>query len=181
MKTLVLVFHPDLSASRINRRWAEEMEKQDNVTVRRVYEVYPDEWIDVAAEQRLMEQHDRIVLQFPFYWYSSPSLLKKWQDAVFTYGWAVGSKGDKLHGKELLIAVTVGISEEKYSSNGAFKYTVHELLRPFQATSNSIGTHYLTPFIVHGAARMPDEQIGQSAKEYVAYALKSEIAPLADR
>lgn len=178
MKTLVLVFHPDLSASRVNRRWAEEMDKQDNVTVRRVYEVYPDERIDVSAEQRLMEQHDRIVLQFPFYWYSTPSLLKKWEDAVFIYGWAVGSKGDKLHGKELLIAVTVGIAEESYSPNGAFKYTVHELLRPLQATSNSIGTRYLTPFIVYGAARMQGEQVETSAKDYVAYALQPEIAPL---
>ncbi|GAA0137468.1 NAD(P)H-dependent oxidoreductase [Paenibacillus sp. YSY-4.3] len=181
MKTLVLVFHPDVSASRVNRRWAEEMEKQDNVTVQRVYEVYPDEQIDVAAEQRLLEQHDRIVLQFPFYWYSTPSLLKKWEDAVLTYGWAFGSEGDKLHGKELLIAVSVGAPEENYSSNGAFKYTVQELLRPLQATSNLIGTRYLTPFIVHGAARMPDDQIELSVKEYVAYALKPGIAPLADR
>lgn len=28
MKTLVLVFHPNLSSSRLNRRWAEEMDKQ---------------------------------------------------------------------------------------------------------------------------------------------------------
>lgn len=62
MRTLILVFHPNLSVSRVNKRWAEEMEKQDGVTVRRVYEAYPDEQIDVAAEQRLLEQHDRIVL-----------------------------------------------------------------------------------------------------------------------
>jgi putative NADPH-quinone reductase len=86
MKTLVLVFHPDLTASRANRRLTEEMEKQANVTVHHVYEAYPDENIDVAAEQKLLENHDRIVLQFPFYWYSSPSLLKKWEDAVLTYG-----------------------------------------------------------------------------------------------
>ncbi|MNC28909.1 General stress protein 14 [compost metagenome] len=181
MKTLVLVFHPNISASRVNRRWVEEMEKQDNVTVHRVYEAYPDEQIDVAAEQSLLEQHDRIVLQFPFYWYSTPSLLKKWEDQVFAYGWAHGSKGDKLHGKELLLAVTVGAGEEYYSSNGTFKYTVQELLRPLQATSNLIGTRYLTPYTVYGASRMADEQLEPSAKEYVAYVLKPEIAPLADR
>ncbi|AKG34794.1 NAD(P)H-dependent oxidoreductase [Paenibacillus durus] len=182
MKTLVLVFHPDLTASRINRRLTEEMEKQVGVTVHRVYEAYSDEKIDVAAEQRLLEQHDRIILQFPFYWYSTPSLLKKWEDVVLTYGWAFGSKGDKLHGKELLIAVSTGAAEENYSPDGNFKYTVQELLRPLQATSNLIGTRYLTPYILNGVMQhLSDEELEQSAKDYVTYALNPELALLAVR
>jgi len=46
-------------------------------------------------------EHDRIVLQFPMYWYSMPPLLKKWLDDVLTYNFAYGSKGDKLKGKDL--------------------------------------------------------------------------------
>ncbi|MDY8025520.1 NAD(P)H-dependent oxidoreductase [Paenibacillus polymyxa] len=179
MKTLVLVFHPDLTASRVNRRLTEEMEKQAGVTVHRVYEAYPNEKIDVAAEQRLLEQHDRIVLQFPFYWYSTPSLMKKWEDVVLTHGWAFGSKGDKLHGKELLIAVSTGAAKENYSSDGNFKYTVTELLGPLQATSNLIGTRYLTPYILYGVMQhLSDEELEQSAKDYVAYALNPELALL---
>lgn len=181
MKTLVLVFHPDLTASRANRRLTEEMERQANVTVHRVYETYPDEKIDVAAEQRLLEGHDRIVLQFPFYWYSTPTLLKKWEDEVFAYGWAFGSNGDKLHGKELLIAVTTGVAKENYSPDGDFKYTVPELLRPLQATSNLIGTRYLTPYILYGVNQQSDEQLEQSAKDYVAYALNPELDLIAVR
>ncbi|MED4228765.1 NAD(P)H-dependent oxidoreductase [Neobacillus cucumis] len=181
MKTLVLVFHPDITNSRINRRLAEEMEKQSNVTVHRVYEAYPNEQIDVAAEQRLLEQHDRIVLQFPFYWYSTPALLKKWEDEVLTYGWAYGSNGDKLHNKELLIAVSTAGTEEFYTPTGRHKYTVPELLRPLQATSNLIGTRYLSPFIVYGVWEMSNEQLEQSAKDYVAYALNIEIKALAVR
>ncbi|WP_160036425.1 NAD(P)H-dependent oxidoreductase [Paenibacillus sp. An7] len=182
MKTLVLVFHPNIAASRVNRRLAEKMEKQTGVTVHRVYEAYPNEIIDVAAEQRLLEQHDRIVLQFPFYWYSSPSLLKKWEDAVLTYGWAYGTKGDKLHGKELLIAVSTGAAKENYSHNGNFKYTVPELLRPFQATSSLIGTRYLTPYILHSVMQnLPDEELEQNTRDYVAYVLNPELKPLAVR
>lgn len=181
MKTLILVFHPDITTSRINRRLAEEMEKQTDVTVHRVYEVYPNEQIDVTAEQRLLEQHDRVVLQFPFYWYSTPSLLKKWEDEVLTYGWAYGSNGDKLHGKELLIAVSTAGTEEYYTPSGRHKYTVPELLRPFQATSNLIGTRYLTPFIVYGVWQMSDENLEQSARDYVAYALNPDIEELAAR
>lgn len=181
MKTIVLVFHPDMTNSRINRRLAEEMEKQPDVTVHRVYEAYPDEKIDVAAEQRLLEEHDRIVLQFPFYWYSTPSLLKKWEDEVLAYGWAYGSKGYKLHGKELLLALSAAGLGEYYTPAGRHKYTVHELLRPLQATSNLIGTRYLTPFIVYGAWQLSDEELEQSAKDYVAYALNPEIETYAER
>ncbi|MGG3308371.1 NAD(P)H-dependent oxidoreductase [Paenibacillus lautus] len=181
MKTLVLVFHPNLSTSRVNQRWAEEMEKQDGVTLHYVYEAYPDEKIDVAAEQRLLEQHDRIVLQFPFYWYSSPSLLKKWEDAVLTYGWAFGSEGDKLQGKELLIATSTGVAIEGYSPEGTVRYTVPELLRPLQATSDLIGTSYLTPYVLYGAPQLSDEGIEQSAKDYVSYALKPKLDLLAVR
>ncbi|NEW07500.1 NAD(P)H-dependent oxidoreductase [Paenibacillus sp. SYP-B3998] len=177
MKTLVIVVHPNLAASRINRRLAEEIEQQDHVTVHRLYEAYPDEQIDIAAEQQLVEQHDRIVLQFPFYWYSSPSLLKKWQDLVLTYGWAYGSEGGKFRGKDLLIAISTGSPETAYAPGGRNHYTLAELLRPFQATSNLIGAHYLTPFSVDGVHQYTDEQLEQSAKEYVRYALDPAISP----
>ncbi|WP_315792370.1 NAD(P)H-dependent oxidoreductase [Paenibacillus sp. BIC5C1] len=181
MKTLVLVFHPNLSDSRLNRRWAKEMDKQTDVTVHRVYEAYPNEEIDVVAEQKLLEMHDRIVLQFPFYWYSTPSLLKKWQDTVLTYGWAYGSTGNKLHGKELLLAVSIGAPESSYTLDGAFSYTLAELLRPFQATSNMIGTRYLTPYAAYGVMQLSEEQIERTVNEYLAYVLNPVVAPLAMR
>ncbi|HJV47176.1 MAG TPA: NAD(P)H-dependent oxidoreductase [Bacillota bacterium] len=157
------------------------MEKQANVTVHRVYEACPDEKIDVAAEQSLLEKHDRIVLQFPFYWYSTPPLLKKWEDAVLSYGWAFGSNGNKLHGKELLIATSTGAAKENYSPDGNFKYTIPELMRPLQASSNMIGTRYLTPYVLYGVNQLSDEQLEQSAKDYVVYALNPELEPLAVR
>jgi putative NADPH-quinone reductase len=44
-----------------------------------------------------------------------------------------------------------------------------------------IGTRYLTPFIVYGVWQMSNEQLEQSAKDYVAYALNYEIEKLAVR
>jgi len=38
----------------------------DRYTVHQLHEVYPDENIDVLAEQRLIEHHDKIVFQFPY-------------------------------------------------------------------------------------------------------------------
>src|SRR4051794_29911997 len=102
MKTLVIVAHPNLSASQANKRWAELIEKEDGVTIHRLYDIYPDWNIDVLKEQQLVEQHDRIIFQFPYYWCNCPALLKKWLDDVLTYGWAFGSTGKKVHGKELM-------------------------------------------------------------------------------
>ena len=97
MKTLVLVFHPDMSASRANRPLAAKAETLgDDVTVRYMYDIYPDQKVDVAAEQAALEAADRVVLQFPMYWYSTPALLKQWEDDVLLYGWAYGSTGNAL-------------------------------------------------------------------------------------
>ncbi|KEO82293.1 NAD(P)H-dependent oxidoreductase [Tumebacillus flagellatus] len=164
MKTLVLLAHPNLEESRINQRFAKELETLPNVTLHALYDVYPDEKIDVAREQQLLLDHDRIVLQFPLYWYSSPSLLKKWQDEVLTYGFAYGSTGDKLHGKELLVAISTGGPAEAYQAGGYNNYTLSELLRPFQQTANLIGARYLPIFSVSSTFQMSDEQLDANAK-----------------
>lgn len=41
MKTLVLIFHPNLAESRGNRYLIEAIEKQPDVTIHNVYEAYP--------------------------------------------------------------------------------------------------------------------------------------------
>ena len=71
MKTLVLVFHPHLEKSQVNRKLMDAANETGDVTVVDEYAAYPDFKINVEHEQELIETHDRIVLQFPFYWYSS--------------------------------------------------------------------------------------------------------------
>jgi glutathione-regulated potassium-efflux system ancillary protein KefG len=76
MKTLVLIGHPTIEESRMNKAWADRLEKEENVTVHHLYKEYPDMQIDVEREQHLLLAHNRIVFQFPFYWYSTPAILK---------------------------------------------------------------------------------------------------------
>lgn len=52
---------------------------------------YPDFKIDVSVEQAKMEAADIIVLQFPIFWYSMPSLMAKWMEDTFVHGWSHGS------------------------------------------------------------------------------------------
>ena len=99
-KTLVIVVHPTLSTSTINKAWSEAA--CGHATLHFLYDAYPNgASFDIAAEQALIEAHDRIVFQFPLYWHAAPYLLKKWLDEVITYGWAYGEGGDKMEGKEL--------------------------------------------------------------------------------
>lgn len=49
MKTLIIMAHPNIAQSQFNRAWQTEL-----------------------------KQHDRLIFQFPLYWYSTPPLLKQW-------------------------------------------------------------------------------------------------------
>ncbi len=152
MKTLIVVVHPNIESSIINKRWMEELNKHpDKYHVHELHKVYPDEKIDVKAEQKLIEQYDKIVFQFPFYWFNCPPFFKKWLDEVLTYGWAYGSKsGYKVGGKKIALAVSVGIDEYEYSPKEKYKYTLDELLRPFELTFEYIKADYRLFFAYYG-------------------------------
>ena len=147
--TLLQFIHPALEKSRVNRRLLEAALKRDDVLVNDLYERYPDCHIDVDREKELMESHDSIVFQFPFYWYSSPSLLKEWFDLVLQYGWAYGSKGGALLGKRARLAVTTGAPADSYAKEGHNGYTMDELLRPITQTLDVCGMRVGKPFFVH--------------------------------
>lgn len=168
MSTLVILVHPHFEQSRMNKAVVEELKGQANVTLHDLYAAYPDENIDVAKEQALVEAHDRVVFQFPFYWYSSPPLLKKWIDHVIIRGWAYGTpEATALRGKELLISITTGSVKENYTPEGRNKFTIDELLRPFEATSNLIGITLLPHNVLYGASVITDEELQAAVKPYV--------------
>ncbi|QNL51652.1 NAD(P)H-dependent oxidoreductase [Olivibacter sp. SDN3] len=169
MKTLVIVTHPDIKSSKVNRRWVEELKKYpDQYVVHQLYEVYPDEKIDVLAEQKLVEQYDKIVFQFPYYWFNCPPLFKKWLDEVLTYGWAYGSKsGYKVSGKKVALAMSVGVDEHEYGSGERYKYTMEELTRPFELSFEYVKADYRPFFAYYGIElNSSDEWIERSVPLY---------------
>lgn len=166
-RILILFAHPALEKSRINRQLVRAIQDLENVTVHDLYEAYPDFHIDVKREQQLLLNHDIIVFQHPFYWYSSPAILKEWQDLVLEYGFAYGQDGTVLHGKRFLTAITAGGSAEAYCRQGYNYYNIRELLRPFEQTANLCGMDYLPPFVVHGTHKIREShQIDAHARDY---------------
>ncbi|MEZ0007637.1 putative NADPH-quinone reductase [Flavobacterium sp. 28YEA47A] len=172
MKTLVVIIHPNIQESVINKRWIEELEKNpEQYFIHRLYEAYPDEKIDVEKEQQLIESYDKIIFQFPFYWFNCPPLFKKWLDEVLTYGWAYGSKsGYKMGGKKIALALSVGIDEEEYRADGKYKYNLRELTAPFELTFEYIKADYRFFFAYYGIElNASEEWIEKSVPEYMKF------------
>ncbi|MFU1856883.1 NAD(P)H oxidoreductase [Sphingobacterium sp. CZ-UAM] len=170
MKTLVIVIHPNIKESLINKRWIEELEKQpENFEIHQLYEKYPDEKIDVLLEQQLLEKYNKIVFQFPFYWFNCPPFFKKWLDEVLTYGWAYGkSSGYRLAGKKIALAISVGIDEIEYNTNGKYKYSLDQLTSPFEITFNYVHADYHPLFAYYGIEKHTSKEwIEQSVPLYL--------------
>ncbi|KAB8295677.1 NAD(P)H-dependent oxidoreductase [Bifidobacterium avesanii] len=173
MKTLVLVFHPSLNGqSNVNAALAKAAGALDNVTVRDEYALYPDGKIDVKAEQAAVDAADRVVFQFPLYWFSSPALLKQWEDDVLEHGWAYGSEGHAFEGKEFAVAVSTGSPESKYQPEGDNKFTIDEVLVPFQGTANHINATWVKPFVTFGSFGISDEALAKQVEAYKAFLAK---------
>lgn len=163
---LVLFAHPAFEKSRVNRVLAEGLEGVTGITFHDLYEAYPDFGIDVKREQALLSDHDAIVFQHPMFWYSTPAILKEWQDLVLEHGWAYGSEGTALVGKLWLSVVTTGGRETAYSADGYNRFTVRELLRPLEQTAVLCGMRFLPPFIVHGTHGMAPSSMEAHARDY---------------
>jgi glutathione-regulated potassium-efflux system ancillary protein KefG len=166
-RLLILFAHPVLERSRVNRRLLAEAREVSGVTIHDLYEVYPALDIDVKREQRLLLDHDVIVFQHPFYWYSTPAILKEWQDLVLEHGWAYGHGGTQLRGKITLNAITTGGPAAAYRRGGYNRFTIRELLAPWDQTAHLCGMRFLAPFAVHAALRLSsDDDVAAARAAY---------------
>jgi len=152
-KILILYAHPGGRHSIANQALVRVAQSVDAVTFVDLYAEYPRAKIDIDREQARLIEHDAIVMQFPLLWYSTPSLLKEWQDLVLEYGFAYGEGGDKLHGKLLLAAVTAGGPLDAYGPDGYNNFDLRTLLTPLEQTANLCGLRFLPPYVLFGSLR----------------------------
>lgn len=166
-RVLVLFAHPVLERSRVNRRLIEGISGIEGITLHDLYETYPTLAIDPKREQGLLLEHDVVVFQHPFYWYSAPAILKEWQDLVLEHGWAYGAAGTNLRGKLTFNALTTGGPETAYQHSGYNRFTIRELLAPWDQTAHLCGMRFLAPFVVHSALRVRgDEDVAAHRAAY---------------
>lgn len=171
-QVVVISGHPNLEESYTNSVVLEQLHTSlSDVDVRRLDTLYPDYQIDVHAEQQALLDAEVIVLQFPFYWYSVPALLKKWIDDVLTFNFAYGPEGDKLKGKSLFLSFTVGGPEESYQPLGYNHFSIEQMLRPLEQTAYLAGMTFRTPVYTHRMVYIPDvyntqEEVQGRAKQH---------------
>ena len=166
VRILLLFAHPALEKSRVHTTLLRHIQQLGNITINDLYQQYPSFDIDVPREQQLLLSHDVFVFQHPLYWYSTPAIIKQWQDLVLEHGWAYGRNGRMLEGKKLFHAVTSGGRAESYSQGGYNVYSIQEFLRPVERTAKLCRMQYWPPFVIHGTHRMEEAEIDKQAALY---------------
>ncbi|KGN96725.1 hypothetical protein HQ39_01385 [Porphyromonas sp. COT-108 OH2963] len=169
MKTLVVVGHPHLETSVINRAWYEYIQansKELNVTIRVLSEHCREKGFDIKKEQEILSEYDRIILQFPLYWYMVPSIMKEWMDTVWCEGWAYGENGDKMEGKLIEVAVSTGAPEFVFDAG----ISLETYLSFVKGSAGFVRAKSGRIFALYGAeVNMTPERLQKSCEDYAEF------------
>ncbi len=166
-KKLVVLAHSNYSSSRANKALVDAVEAA-GVEVHNLSIKYPDAHFNVAKEQAKLEAADEIVFQFPMNWFSTPWLLKKYLDEVFTYGWAYGT-GYKLKDKKVKIAVTAGVDQAGYDNGLPVANALQWLKVTLGFCQLNLQENY---FAVYGVPNLTDKDLLAKANDYVQFVTK---------
>ncbi|CAN5124144.1 NAD(P)H-dependent oxidoreductase [soil metagenome] len=177
-RTLIVLAHPAIQISRVNRAMAGAAKRTEGVTLHDLYSAYPNFYIDAKREQARLLEYDAIVLQHPLYWYHMPALLKDWVDLVLEYGWAYGG-GTALVGKSWTHAFSTGSPATAYTEAGTHRHGTDTYSAGFEQTAAICGMHWHAPFITHDARKFDDDALDARLDEYQAWlrSLAASVTP----
>jgi glutathione-regulated potassium-efflux system ancillary protein KefF len=167
MTQIELVYaHPYPDRSRANRMLLDGVRDVPGLTVRSLYELYPDFDIDAETERARIAAADVLVWQHPTYWYSVPALLKHWFDKVLTRGFAYGESGTALHGKRCLWVTTTGGNIASYRPGGMHEHPFHVFVPPIEQTARFCGMQWEEPLILHASHTITDEAVRDASRRF---------------
>ncbi len=155
-RVIVYYAHPGHKHSHVNRVMARAARGIEGITFVDLYEEYPRFGIDCDREQERLLNHDVIVFQFPMFWYSTPSLIKEWEDIVLEHGFAYGAGGDRLEGKRMLLCITAAGSADAYTVDGYQHFPIRTFLTPLEQTARLCNMSFAPPYVLYGSLRAPD-------------------------
>ena len=176
MTTVLLLAHPDFAASRANRALLTGLNDLPELEVAELYALYPDGKIDAAVERERPLRANRLVLQFPLQWYSTPPLLKYWLDAVLTpLFYMEPDIAASTAGLPVLAATTTGGPSASYQRDGM---TIDELFAPLKATARKCSWLWQEPLAVHDVRNLDDAALSRAGEDYKSVVLS---APMLER
>ena len=155
-KLIVYYAHPGQRHSHANAAMFSQARGIEGITLVDLYAEYPRFDISIDREQQRLIDHDVIVFQFPMFWYSTPSLLKEWQDLVLEHGFAYGAGGERLKGKYMMLAVTAAGDSDAYTTQGYQHYPIRTFLTPLERTARLCHMEFLAPYVLFGSLSAPD-------------------------
>jgi putative NADPH-quinone reductase len=120
-----------------------------------LYRLYPRHNIDITKEQARLVDADVVLFQFPLFWYSTPSLIKEWEDLVLEHGFAYGAGGDRLAGKTMLLAVTAAGPEDAYATSGYQHFPLRTFLTPLEQTASLCRMRFAPPYVLFSSLKAP--------------------------
>lgn len=176
MNTAIWLAHPESDDS-----YTQNFLKQSVSSTLPIYDLqhcYPQGKIDRQVELNRLAAADRIILQFPLYWYSAPAILKQWQDQVF-----IGEleQYQQLAGKECGLVVSLGTAQRYYQAGQTERYTVSELLRPYEAFCHKLGWRFLPIFVMDADVLKTTEHQQLALVDYQMYLTLPQPLHFADK
>ena len=168
MRTTILLFHPDFAKSKANRALADAARPLDGVEIIDMTALYPDGQVDTDAEVARLFAAERLVLQFPVQWYSTPPLLKAWQDQLLTRMYYVNAKteGERLRDLPVMVAATAGNDPSAYTPEGINLFSLEELLKPLQSTAHRCYWRWTDPYLVYRTNKSSPEELAEAGRGY---------------
>ncbi|KRN97732.1 NADPH-quinone reductase (modulator of drug activity B) [Levilactobacillus paucivorans] len=177
MKTLVLVAHPHLADSS-SQQFLKESLPATGIDW---------EWldgqqaIDVDREQTKLRQADRVILQFPLYWFAAPASLKQWEDTVLTRKFVYGDHRYPLADKELGVVVTTGMPGKAFQRGGAEGITLDAALAPLAAVTQRAKMTWLPTLAIHQFGYLNESEKLQLVIRYQRYLTQAQPDSLTSR
>lgn len=147
--------HPGHKFSNVNKAMVAAARQVRDITFVDLYAEYPRFDIDIDREQRRLLDHDVILFQFPMFWYSTPSLIKEWEDLVLEPGFAYGAGGDKLSGKRLMLAISAAGPLDAYTKRGYQHYPMSTFLTPLEQTARLCHMEFSPPYVLYASLQAP--------------------------
>jgi len=161
----ILLSHPNISNSIFNKHLVDINRKMSNFVFHHLDKKRVNGYFDFEAEKKLLQESKAIVWQFPLYWYNSPSSLRDWQDQVMSP--IVYGPDNFLKGMPVRVVLTAGAGAENYCHEGLNRFTVDEMLCPFEMTANAAGMIWKKPLAFFGCGPDTTEAaLERAAQEY---------------
>jgi glutathione-regulated potassium-efflux system ancillary protein KefF len=163
---LLVYAHPHPQRSVAGRALLSAVRDLQQLTLRSLYDVYPDLAIDAEAERTLLAAARLVIWQHPLHWYGPPALLKLWFEDVLVRGYAYGDGGEALAGKDCLWVTTTGAADGDYAPAGKHGHRFEAFEPAVEQTARFCGMNWLEPIVVHGGHRIGAEALAAQGQAY---------------